>query len=172
MLAIILAAFVATAWGSGGSAGTNCYGTIDSLHPTGMHSGGIEPAVIAALASRESNGGDALASDGTGDRGHAWGILQCDFTHSGLACKSCPAKSCCHIKMMVTQLLIPYIKRVATNHRSWPKAHQLQGGVAAYNFGVGNVQSWGGLDVGSTGNDYSNDVMARAQYLKSHYGYV
>ena len=39
--------------------------------------------------------------------------------------------------------------------------------MAAYNFGVGNVQSWGGLDIGSTGNDYSNDVMARAQYLKS-----
>ena len=45
------------------------------------------------------------------------------------------------------------------------------GAVAAYNFGVGNVQSWGGLDIGSTGNDYSNDVMARAQYLHNHYGW-
>lgn len=182
--------------------GTSCFGTIDSLTPTGIHGTGvsgsqravdahisalnslkscyiqvghdncIEPAVIAALASRESNGGDALAADGTGDGGHAWGILQCDFTHSGLACKSCGAKTCCHIRMMVEHLLIPYIKQVQARHADWPAAHQMQGGVAAYNFGVGNVHSWAGLDQGSTGNDYSNDVIARAKYLKSHYGYV
>lgn len=39
------------------------------------------------------------------------------------------------------------------------------GGVAAYNFGVKNVQTWSRLDVGSTNNDFSNDVIARAQYL-------
>ena len=39
--------------------------------------------------------------------------------------------------------------------------------MAAYNFGVGNVQSWAHLDIGSTGNDYSNDVIARAKYLKT-----
>ena len=42
------------------------------------------------------------------------------------------------------------------------------GAVAAYNFGTGNVVTWGNLDVGTTGNDYSNDVMARAKYLHSH----
>ena len=39
---------------------------------------------------------------------------------------------------------------------------------AAYNFGVSNVQTWGGLDVGTTHNDCSNDVMAQAQYLHDY----
>ena len=46
------------------------------------------------------------------------------------------------------------------------------GAVAAYNFGVKNVQSWDGLDRGTTGNDYSNDVMARAQYLVRHFNWT
>ena len=47
----------------------------------------------------------------------------------------------------------------------------LPGGVAAYNFGVGNVQSWANLDVGTTGGDYSNDVIARAQWLVTGHGW-
>ncbi len=45
------------------------------------------------------------------------------------------------------------------------------GGVAAYNFGVSNVRSWDRLDIGSTGNDYSNDVIARAQHLINRYNW-
>ena len=45
------------------------------------------------------------------------------------------------------------------------------GGVAAYNFGVNNVQSWANLDVGTTGGDYSNDVIARAQWLVTGHGW-
>ena len=44
----------------------------------------------------------------------------------------------------------------------------MQGGVAAYNFGVSNVQSIGGMDIGTTGNDYSNDVVARAQWFHNN----
>ena len=40
---------------------------------------GVEASVIGALASRESNGGDALTHDGYGDHGRAWGILQVRF---------------------------------------------------------------------------------------------
>ncbi|KAK7092824.1 glycine, glutamate and proline-rich protein-like [Littorina saxatilis] len=179
-------------------AATSCYGNVNNLRPTGKHSGGtsashsavaahlhtltamkscyeqvansncIEASVIAALASRESNGGDSLTSAGYGDGGHAWGILQCDLTHSGLPCKNCGARTCCHVEMMVKSLLVPYIRQVGSRHSSWSTEQKLQGGIAAYNFGVGNVQSWTRLDIGSTGNDYSNDVIARAQYLKSH----
>lgn len=45
------------------------------------------------------------------------------------------------------------------------------GGVAAYNFGVDDVRTWERLDVGTTNGDYSNDVIARAQYLKKNYGW-
>jgi len=128
----------------------------------------IQASVIAALASRESRGGSLLErTGGYGDGGRAWGILQCDLHSSGLDCKSCDWDSCCHINMMVKSLLVPYINQVKSKHPSWSSAQALQGGVAAYNFGVSNVQSWGGLDIGSTHNDYSNDVMARAQWLYS-----
>ncbi|RUS83812.1 hypothetical protein EGW08_008424, partial [Elysia chlorotica] len=115
----------------------------------------IQASVIAALASRESRGGKLLYSTGGyGDGGRAWGILQCDTLASGMNCKACDWDSCCHIRMMVSQLLVPNIDAVS--------------GVAAYNFGVSNVQTWGGLDKGSADDDYSNDVMARAKYLYNH----
>ena len=41
--------------------------------------------------------------------------------------------------------------------------------MAAYNFGVKNVQTWGGLDGGTTHDDYSGDVIARAQWLVSNH---
>ncbi len=38
--------------------------------------------------------------------------------------------------------------------------------MAAYNFGVRNVQTLGGLDKGTTNNDYSGDVMERAKRIR------
>merc|ERR1712121_154360 len=193
-LAVLLVASVV----SSTLASTGCFGNINKLHPTGKRNGGvagsesdvryhintlnhmkscyeqvandncIEASVIAALASRESNAGDSLTSAGYGDGGHAWGIMQCDLRYSGLPCKNCGARTCCHIEMMVHQLLIPYIRQVGSKHPTWSIEQKVQGGVAAYNSGVSNVQTWSGLDIGTTGNDYSNDVMARAQYLKRH----
>jgi peptidoglycan hydrolase-like protein with peptidoglycan-binding domain len=42
--------------------------------------------------------------------------------------------------------------------------------VAVYNSGPGNVRTQAGMDVGTTGGDYSNDVWARAQALAPHFG--
>ena len=38
-------------------------------------------------------------------------------------------------------------------------------GTAAYNLGLGGVHTWERMDVRSPGNDYSSDVIARAQHL-------
>lgn len=46
----------------------------------------------------------------------------------------------------------------------------VSGGIAAYNAGPGNVCSLGDLDIKTTGKDYANDVVARAQWFK-HNGY-
>lgn len=40
------------------------------------------------------------------------------------------------------------------------------GGIAAYNMGDGNVHSYDNVDEKTTGKDYSNDVVARAQWYK------
>jgi len=138
----------------------------------------LNPALIAALASRESRGGRLLRSTGGwGDCGsgscRAYGILQCDIYTSGLGnrCTAYPWDSCEHMDMMINEVLLPKIRGVQAKHPSWLRERQLQGGVAAYNFGVSNVQSWERLDIGTTGNDYSNDVMARAQHLQDDYGW-
>ncbi|RUS75069.1 hypothetical protein EGW08_017175 [Elysia chlorotica] len=126
----------------------------------------VQASLIAALASRESRGGALLyKTNGYGDNGRAYGILQCDLQHSGLDCLACVWYSQCHIQMMVSQLLVPYIQQVQRKFPTWTSSQGLQGGVAAYNEGVANVRSWAGLDRGTTHNDYSNDVIARAQYL-------
>ncbi|XP_055864300.1 glycine, glutamate and proline-rich protein-like [Biomphalaria glabrata] len=193
MFVIVLCALVAYA----NAANRLCYGDIMKLTPHGKASGGvtasnsivssdlaaltahkncydasadrncIQASVIAALASRESNGGSALRN-GYGDGGKAWGILQCDIVHSGQPCTSVPWNSCEHIEMMVHNILLANIHTIQRMHPTWPPEHQLQGAVAAYNFGTRNVQTWAGVDVGTTGGDYSNDVMARAQWLHNH----
>lgn len=45
------------------------------------------------------------------------------------------------------------------------------GGLAAYNAGIDHVDSWNNVDQHTTHHDYSNDVIARAQYLVSHYSW-
>lgn len=43
----------------------------------------------------------------------------------------------------------------------------VSGGIAAYNKGVSRVTSYENIDVKTTGLDYSNDVVARAQWFRS-----
>lgn len=192
----------------------SCYGNVMLLKPTGKTKGGvsasvkdvkvhytaimnnlkcfleageencISPAVIAAVASRESGAGLLINTKrgnidiGYGDKGNAYGIMQCDINQNplkrvGKYCKMYPWDSCEHIKALVKYVLvynIKFIQRKQKKNPSWSiktKEQALQGGVAAYNFGVGNVKTWKNLDNGTTQNDYSNDVIARAQWLIS-----
>lgn len=54
-------------------------------------------------------------------------LEQCDLTHSGLPCRECGARTCCHVEMMVGRLLIPYISQVSSKHPSWSLEQKLQG---------------------------------------------
>lgn len=42
------------------------------------------------------------------------------------------------------------------------------GAIAAYNMGDGRVDSYANVDAKTTGKDYSNDVVARAQWYKQN----
>ncbi|CAL1528637.1 unnamed protein product [Lymnaea stagnalis] len=186
-------AFVATA----NAALRNCYGDVAKLTPTGKYPTGnvvsyafvqhdlpalvshkscydasadrncIQASVIAALASRESQGGTSLIN-GYGDSGREWGILRCNLAHSGLPCTSVAWNSCAHIEMMISKVLIPDIYTVYANHPTWTIDQALQGGVAAYDAGIRLVQNWLTIDANTTGNDYSNDVIARAKWLRAN----
>lgn len=126
----------------------------------------LPPALLAAIASRESRGGSALDSRGFGDHGNGYGLMQVDKRFHTL--KGGPF-SAAHIDQ-AAGILKSDLNQVKAKHPDWPPEQQLRGAVAAYNSGVGNVQTIKNMDVGTTGNDYSNDVWARAQALAPQFG--
>ncbi|CAM5077892.1 unnamed protein product [Eretmochelys imbricata] len=46
------------------------------------------------------------------------------------------------------------------------KKNGVRGGISAYNAGIRNVKTYSKMDIGTTGNDYANDVVARAKFYK------
>ncbi|XP_076804457.1 lysozyme g-like [Clavelina lepadiformis] len=60
------------------------------------------------------------------------------------------------------------LERVKAKHTDWSPEQQLQVSIAAYNYGPGNVRTWENLDIGTTSNDYSNDVMTRARFYREN----
>jgi peptidoglycan hydrolase-like protein with peptidoglycan-binding domain len=127
---------------------------------------GLPPALLAAIASRESRAGAALDRNGHGDGGNGFGLMQIDFRFHNPRGGPYSAE---HIDQ-AAGILKGMLNEVKAKHPSWPPEQQLRGAVAAYNSGVSNVQTIAGMDRGTTGNDYSNDVWARAQALAPHFG--
>ncbi|NXI42604.1 LYG protein, partial [Galbula dea] len=123
----------------------------------------IEPAVIAGIISRESHAGTIL-KNGWGDNGNGFGLMQVDK-------RSHKIEGTWNSETHITQgtkILISMIKEIQKKFPRWTKDQQLKGGISAYNAGPGNVQSYDRMDIGTTHNDYSDDVVARAQYYKKH----
>uniref|UniRef100_A0A3B1KFN3 Lysozyme g n=1 Tax=Astyanax mexicanus TaxID=7994 RepID=A0A3B1KFN3_ASTMX len=127
------------------------------------HAKQMDPAVIAAIISRESRAGAALVN-GLGDKGNGFGLMQVDKRHHT------PRGAWNSEEHIVqgTGILIKAITDIQKKFPSWPKEHQFKGGIAAYNFGVDNVRTYERMDIGTTGDDYSSDVVARAQWFKRH----
>ncbi|MET0406663.1 MAG: transglycosylase SLT domain-containing protein [Cystobacter sp.] len=126
----------------------------------------LPPALLAAIASRESRGGSALSSDGWGDNHNGFGLMQVDknsHTPAG------GPRSLAHLEQ-ATRILKDSVQAVARKHSDWSAEQKLRGGVAAYNVGVGNVRTLAGMDRGTTGDDYSSDVWARARCLAPNFG--
>lgn len=121
---------------------------------------GLPPALLAAIASRESRGGTQLDSNGLGDHGKGFGLMQVDkgsHEHVG------SAYSREHVAQ-AAGILKRFWAQVKAKFPQWTPAQQLRAAVAAYNFGVDDVRSLERLDIGTTGDDYSADVWARARY--------
>ncbi|XP_058252176.1 lysozyme g-like isoform X1 [Hemibagrus wyckioides] len=121
----------------------------------------MDPAVIAGIISRESRAGSILVN-GWGDHGNGFGLMQVDKRHH-------TPKGAWNSEEHLTQgtdILIACIQAVKVHFHTWPKEHQLKGGIAAYNLGPRNVRTYERMDIGSPGDDYSSDVVARAQFFK------
>ncbi|XP_074839376.1 lysozyme g-like [Carettochelys insculpta] len=121
----------------------------------------VDPAVIAGIISRESHAGAALR-DGWGDGGNGYGLMQVDKRYHKLVGAW---NSEAHLNQG-TSILVNMVKEIKRKFPRWTKEQQLKGGISAYNAGTKNVQSYDRMDIGTTNNDYANDVVARAKYYK------
>lgn len=132
----------------------------------------VPPAVLAAIASRESRCG-ALLKDGWGDfdehgEPRAFGIMQIDKRWHKDVDRANPS-GLDHI-CQATEIFRAKLDQICRKHPGWEEPYQLHGAIAAYNMGASNVQTVGGIDKGTTGDDYGADVLARAQYYQARVG--
>ncbi|XP_061767455.1 lysozyme g-like isoform X2 [Nerophis ophidion] len=127
---------------------------------------GVDPAIIAGIISRESRAGNAL-NNGWGDHGNAWGLMQVDKRYhtpqGGWNSKE-------HLSQ-ATDILTGFIRDIRNKFPGGTSSEQLKGGLAAYNQGPGAVHSLSAVDANTTGRDYSNDVIARAQWYSNNGGF-
>ena len=135
---------------------------VDSFYPVALKFN-IPPALIAAIASRESRAGAALTAGGLGDRGNAFGIMQVDKRYHKQAGKGGDPASQAHLEQGA-KILADYRQRIMNKHRTWEDTYIIKGTAAAYNSGVSNIQTKEGIDRGTTGDDYGSDVIARAHF--------
>ncbi|RME24124.1 MAG: hypothetical protein D6798_11965 [Deltaproteobacteria bacterium] len=128
---------------------------------------GIPAALLAAIASRETRGGNSLKSDGYSRYdGNGFGVMQVDKRHHS---PEGAATSLAHIDQAAS-ILADFRDMVADKHPDWTEAMILRGAVAAYNKGPGSVGSYSRIDRNTTGGDYSSDVWARARRYARLFG--
>jgi len=121
----------------------------------------LPPALLAAIASRESRGGNVLSPDGTGDNGHGFGVMQVDDRNPFPVVQDGGPFGQPHINQ-ATDILSKKLKTVKNQHAELSEVEQLQMAVSRYNGGRGLTPP--DSDQGTTGGDYMNDVWARARY--------
>ncbi|XP_032399652.1 lysozyme g isoform X1 [Etheostoma spectabile] len=131
---------------------------------------GIDPALIAAIISRESRAGNTL-DNGWGDFHNAWGLMQVDVNPNGGGHIARGAWDSEEHLCQATEILVYFIGRIRHKFPHWSTEQQLKGGIAAYNMGDGSIDSYDNVDGCTTGGDYSNDVVARAQWYRNYGGF-
>lgn len=125
----------------------------------------IPPAVLAAIASRETHGGSLLDRNGEGDHGHGYGILQVD-DRSHRPDRSGGAYGQAHINQAAA-IFDAKLDAVKKQFPNLSAEDQLQTAVSRYNGGSGRPHP--NSDRGTTHADYANDTLARAQYFAGHW---
>jgi hypothetical protein len=122
---------------------------------------GIPPAIVLAIASRESRGGRIIAGRGwRGDQGHGHSIWQVDDrSWPGFTRRVDPSDH-----MRYANFAASLLRDLKDKLGSWTRA------VAAYNAGAGGVRQVleQGLipDAATTGGNYGRDVSRRARWIR------
>lgn len=132
----------------------------------------VDPALIAAIISRSCRAGKTLV-EGKGcynqERGdYTFGLMQLYVNPNGGGHEPKGSWDSEEHLCQGTDILIKCMSNIRRNFRDWTKEQQLKGGIAAYYAGDGNINSYEDVDKHT---DYSNDVVARAQWYKSNGGF-
>lgn len=122
---------------------------------------GLPPALLAALASRESRGGAALDQRGEGDHGHGFGLMQVDNRNPFNVVRDGGPFGQPHINQ-ATGILHDKLTTARGLFPALSPAQHLQVAVSRYNGGRGLPPP--NSDSGTTGGDYMHDVWARARF--------
>eukprot|EP00063_Salmo_salar_P056410 XP_014031245.1 PREDICTED: lysozyme g-like isoform X1 [Salmo salar] len=137
----------------------------------------IAPALICGIISRETRGGRAIRKpsppivpkQGWGDYGKGFGLMQVDVDPNGGNHKRKGEWDSKEHLEQATGILIHFIEQIKDKFPKCTKEQQLKGGIAAYNQGDGAIDSLcEEVDENTTGKDYSNDVVARAQWYHTN----
>ncbi|KAM8942343.1 lysozyme g-like protein 2 [Vulpes vulpes] len=118
----------------------------------------VDPALIAAIISRESHGG-AVLKDGWDHRGLKFGLMQLDKKiHHPVG--TWDSKE--HL-LQAVGILTDKIKAIQKKFPTWNVAQHLKGGLSAYKSGIDAIVTPVDID-----NDLVNDLLARAKFYKRH----
>ncbi|XP_037663263.1 lysozyme g-like protein 2 [Choloepus didactylus] len=118
----------------------------------------VDPALIAAVISRESHGG-AILRDGWDHTGLKFGLMQLDKkTYHPVG--SWDSKE--HL-MQAVGILVDRIQAIQRKFPTWSAAQHLKGGLSAFKSGIETIVTPSDVET-----DLVNDLLARAKFYKRH----
>ena len=100
--------------------------------------------------------------NGWGDHGNGYGALQVDRRFHLVTTDGIWGKG--HLEQAIL-IFLDYFEDIDEKFPGWNDSQVLEGALCAYNFGVKNVQTLAGMNLGTTGNDYGSDTLARAKWF-------
>lgn len=145
---------------------------------------GLDPAVVAAVVSRESGGGRLLGKRGnpadTGDHGHGRGLMQADDRFwkglLNLDSKGGEEDAWRYPAFNIAfgcWLLAKNLDALRAEFPGLDEGERLRAALAAYNCGLGRVMralaDKRDVDAATAGGDYGRDVLARAEWLRRNF---
>jgi soluble lytic murein transglycosylase-like protein len=145
---------------------------------------GLDPAVAAAVVSRESGAGRLLGKSGnpadTGDHGHGRGLMQADdrfwkglLNLDGKGDEEDAWRWPAFNIAFGCWLLRKNLDALEAKFPDLSERERTRAALAAYNCGLGRVMKAltekHDVDAATAGGDYGRDVMARAEWLRKHF---
>lgn len=120
----------------------------------------VDPALVAAIISRESHGG-AVLQNGWDHRGLKFGLMQLDKQ----ICHPIGAWDSKEHLLQGVEILADRIKAIQKKFPTWNMVQHLKGGLSAFKSGIEGIDTPADID-----DDYVDDVIARAKFYR-HHGY-